>query len=63
MVPKFLLQCPVCGSRKVELKNDKSESCFDCNSIWDHNGKLLLDPRKNMNEGEILIKGWFVDLN
>lgn len=63
MVPKFLLQCPVCGSREVEFKNHLSESCINCNSIWDHKGKLILDPRENMTEGDILIKGWFVDLN
>lgn len=63
MVPKYLLQCPVCGNRDVVSKNEISEGCLKCGSVWKSDGRLLVDPRTNMNEGDILVKGWFVDVN
>lgn len=65
MRPRFLKHCPVCGGtdcRKDYECPDTMEACNHCGAEWNIDGELTLDSRIGLKEGEILKRGWFVDV-
>jgi uncharacterized protein (DUF983 family) len=65
MKPRFVRQCPVCGDMdcKKDLDYPKTmEECKSCGAEWNCDGELTLDPRDELTESQVLVKGWFVDV-
>lgn len=65
MLPKFIKHCPVCGARDCTPDIDypnTMEECTACLAEWNIDGELILDSRIGLSEGEVLQKGWFIDV-
>lgn len=65
MKPRFLKQCPACGTLDCTKDYDfpdTMEHCNQCGSGWNSNGEVTLDARSKLTERQILAKGWFVDV-
>jgi len=66
MKTKHFQHCPCCGNLECsrdENHPDQIEYCPECGCVWNIYKKIISDPREVLDEGEILQKGWFIDVN